>query len=194
MAEGTPLGIALQFLEDFGFFNVVLPFIFVFAVVFAILEKTKILGSEGTGDNLKPKTSINAMVSFAVALFVVAATNIVQIIRESLPMVVLVLIVIISFMLLAGSFMGSGEFNFSDDKYKFWRIFLTVTMFFSVILIFMSTIKTENGVSWLKYIYTYMMQNWATGPIVSGLVFLIVIVGAIYFIVGPKNEQPQGET
>jgi len=191
MADGTPLGIALQFLEDFGLFSVVLPFIFVFAIVFAILEKTMILGSEGKKDDPKPKASIDAMVSFVVALFVVAATNIVGIIRESLPMVVLVLIVIISFMLLAGSFMGSGEFSFKDSK--FWKIVLTVIMFISVILIFLNAIKTENGVSWLKYAWMYMTQNWATGPIVSGLVFLVVIVAAIYFIVGP-HETEVGES
>jgi len=191
MADGTPLGIALQFLEDFGLFSVVLPFIFVFAIVFAILEKTMILGSEGKKDDPKPKASIDAMVSFVVALFVVAATNIVGKIRESLPMVVLVLIVIISFMLLAGSFMGSGEFSFKDSK--FWKIVLTVIMFISVILIFLNAIKTENGVSWLKYAWMYMTQNWATGPIVSGLVFLVVIVAAIYFIVGP-HETEVGES
>lgn len=191
MADGTPLGIALQFLEDFGLFSVVLPFIFVFAIVFAILEKTMVLGSEGKKDDPKPKASIDAMVSFVIALFVVAATNVVGIIRESLPMVVLVLVVIISFMLLAGSFMGSGEFSFRQSK--FWKIFLTVIMFFSVILIFLNAIKTENGISWLKYAWMYMTQNWATGPIVSGLVFLVVIVGAIYFIVGVPKSIPGEE-
>ena len=191
MADGTPLGIALQFLEDFGLFSVVLPFIFVFAIVFAILEKTMVLGSEGKKDDPKPKASIDAMVSFVIALFVVAATNVVGIIRESLPMVVLVLVVIISFMLLAGSFMGSGEFSFRQSK--FWKIFLTVIMFFSVILIFLNAIKTENGISWLKYAWVYMTQNWATGPIVSGLVFLVVIVGAIYFIVGVPKSIPGEE-
>jgi len=189
MAEGTPLGLALDFLEKFGFFDVVLLFIFVFAVVFAILEKTLILGKEGPKDKEKPRTSINAMVAFAVALFVVAATNIASVIRESLPMVVLVLIVIISFMLLAGSFMGSGEFSFKDSP--FWKIFLTIIMFFSVVLIFMNAIKTKSGESWLKYIYNYVVTTWATGPIVSGIIFLIVIVASIYFIVGPKEKEEE---
>ena len=178
--EETPLGVALNFLKEFGFFDVILPFILVFAIVFAILEKTLILGTEG--EKKKPRTSINSMVSFAVALFVVAATNIVAVIRESLPMVVLVLIVIISFMLLAGSFM-SGEFSFDDRKE--WKVFLTVLMFVAVILIFMNAIKTAEGVSWLKYIWDYVIENWATGPIVSGIIFLIVIIASIYFIVYP---------
>ncbi len=179
----SPLEIAVQFLDDFGFFSVVLPFIFVFAIVFAILEKTLILGKEVRGENKDaPRSSINAMVSFAVALFVVGATNIVSVIRESLPMVVLVLVAIISFMLLAGSFMA-GEFSF-DDKPR-WKIFLTILMFISVILIFMGVIKTSSGVSWLSFIWNYTLTNWATGPIVSGLVFLVVIVASIFFIVWP---------
>lgn len=185
----APLEIALKFLEDFGFFSVVLPFIFVFSVVFAILEKTMILGSES--DKKKPKTSINAMVAFSIALFVVAATNVVQVIRESLPMVVLVLVVIISFMLLAGSFMKSGEFSFEDNKS--WKIFLTVLMFISIILIFLNAIKTESGISWLKYILDYVVENWATGPVVSGLIFLIVIVASIYFIVWPIKSTGKKE-
>jgi len=37
------LGDALGFLTDFGLFDVILPFLLVFAVVFGILEKTRIL-------------------------------------------------------------------------------------------------------------------------------------------------------
>ncbi len=187
----APLEIAVKFLDEFGFFSVVLPFIFVFSVVFAILEKTKILGSEGEKGKEKPKTSINAMVAFSVALFVVAATAVVQVIRESLPMIILVLIVIISFMLLAGSFMKSGEFSFEQNKY--WKGFLTVLMFIAVILIFMNTIKTKSGVSWLKYVLDYILKNWATGPVVSGIIFLVVIVASIYFIVWPTQGKPEKE-
>lgn len=185
----APLEIAVKFLDEFGFFSVVLPFIFVFAVVFAILEKTMILGQEGEKEKPKPKTSINAMVAFAVALFVVAATNVVNVIRESLPMVVLVLVFIISFMLLVGTFIGTGEFSFEEGK--FWKYFLTIIMFIAVILIFMNAIKTETGVSWLAYVWNYIVTSWATGPVVSGLVFLVVIIAAIIFIVWPwgKGEE-----
>lgn len=188
----SPLEIAVQFLDDFGFFNVVLPFIFVFAIVFAILEKTLILGKEVRGENKDaPRSSINAMVSFAVALFVVGATNVVAVIKESLPMVVLVLVAIISFMLLAGSFMA-GEFNF-EDKPR-WKAFLLILMFIAVILIFMGVIKTSSGVSWLSFVWNYTLTNWATGPIVSGLVFLIVIVASIFFIVWPFTSGDSGSS
>jgi hypothetical protein len=180
----SPLEVAIKFLDDFGFFNVVLPFILVFAIVFAILEKTMILGSEGEKDKKKPRTSINSMVAFAVALFVVAATSVVSIIRESLPMIVLILIIVICFLLLAGSFMASEEFSFKDRP--FWKVTLTAIMFIAVILVFMGVIKTASGESWLSYAWNYMLKTWATGPVISGIVFLIVIVASIYFIVGLK--------
>ena len=38
----TPLGRAVEFFRDFGLFDIVLPFLLVFAIVFAVLEKTRI--------------------------------------------------------------------------------------------------------------------------------------------------------
>lgn len=184
-----PFVASMEFLESFGFFDVVLPFLFVFVLLFAILEKTKILGVEG--EKKLPKKNLNAMVSFAIALFVVAATNIVDIIRQSLPMVVLVLVIIISFLLLAGSFMGSKEFSFEQSPG--WKGFLTAVMFLAVIMIFMSLIKTDAGVSWLMVFFTYIKDNLWKGPVISSIIFLAVIVGVIYFVVGGKGKPKKEE-
>ena len=65
-------------------------------------------------------------------------------------------------------------------------------MSISVILIFMGVIKLDSGQSVLSYIGNYIVSNWATGPIVSGIIFLIVIVASIFFIVWPfkgKTEE-----
>ncbi len=43
MAE-TVFRSAISFLNDIGLYDVVLPFLLVFTLVFAILEKTKLLG------------------------------------------------------------------------------------------------------------------------------------------------------
>ena len=39
-------GEAIQFLAKLGIYDVVLPFLLVFTIVFAIMEKTKLLGTE----------------------------------------------------------------------------------------------------------------------------------------------------
>ncbi len=58
---------AFQFLYDLGLFDVVLPFILVFTVVFAILEKTKILGQEKD----KPRTKLNSIIALCLGLLTV---------------------------------------------------------------------------------------------------------------------------
>ncbi|MEK6934609.1 MAG: hypothetical protein AABW46_01900, partial [Nanoarchaeota archaeon] len=91
----SPLQSAIDFLDSFGFFDIILPFILVFTLLFAIFEKTEILG--------KNKKNLSALASFAIAFFVVGATNIIPVLKEALPMISLILIVIISFLLLYGS-------------------------------------------------------------------------------------------
>ena len=43
----TVLGGVLDFFKELGIYDVVLPFILVFTIMFAILERTKIFGTEG---------------------------------------------------------------------------------------------------------------------------------------------------
>ena len=172
----SPLEIAVNFLKDFGFFDVVLPFLLVFTIVFAILEKTMILGKE----NEKPKKNLDAMVAFSVALFVVAASNVVAVLQQSLPMVTLVLIIIVCFMLLMGSFMGTGEFSFNN--YKYTKYFLVFFILVGLSLIFLGSIESSNGDSWLRVAWDYIQENWFTGPAFSGIIFLIIIVLVIIYV------------
>ena len=107
----TALNPAIEFLRDFGLFDIILPFLLIFALIFAILEKTRVLGEEGG----KPKKNLNAIVAFVIGLLSIATANIVGIINEALPNIVLLLVVAISFLLLIGSFWSSGEFDFKKD-------------------------------------------------------------------------------
>ncbi len=89
----SPLGKAVEFLRDFGLFDVILPFLLVFTITFAVLEKTRILGTikiHGSDDTI-PNKNLNSMVAFSVALLVVATANIVRAINESLPNIILLL-------------------------------------------------------------------------------------------------------
>ncbi len=172
----SPLEVSIEFLKTFGFFDIVLPFILVFTLVFAILEKTRIFGEE----DKKPKKNLNALVAFAVGLFVIAATNVVDILRNALPLITLVLIVILSFMLLVGSFHGDKEFSFADNKA--WRRFLTIVVFISVLLIFGNFIKTKSGKTWLEAFLDFVQRDLGSGPVVSSIIFLGIIIFVIWFV------------
>jgi len=92
-------------LENFGFVDVLLPFLLVFTIIFAVLDKTKIMG-EG-------KRNMNVSIALIFALIVViphvtgnfpAGYDPVQIINAALPSVSLVVVAVISLMILIGVF------------------------------------------------------------------------------------------
>ena len=109
MAEPTIFGGVISFLQSFGFYDIVLPFLLVFTIVFAVLEKTKIFGTETINGVKYTKKNINSIISFVVAFLVVASTRLVAAINEIMANVVLLVILSISFLLLIGSFFKEDE-------------------------------------------------------------------------------------
>src|SRR3989344_9594322 len=134
---------AIVFLKDFGLFDIVLPFLFVFSIVFAVLEKTFILGKDGDD----PKKNLNGMVSFVIAFFVVATNQVVNAINKILPNVVLLLVLSVCFLLLIGIFMTTGELNL-ETKHKYFYKFFILLMFLGVIVIFLNSLE-KDGRTWL---------------------------------------------
>jgi len=177
----SPLEKSIIFLQEFGFFDVVLPFLLVFTIVFAILEKTKIFGTEG--EDKKPKKNLNSMVAFVIAFFVIATKQIVTAIQVSLPQVVLILIVLFSIMMLVGSlFSGEKEFAFEGKVAGFFGGIAAL----GVILIF------ANAFGWLQPLVDYIVANWNDTLVVS-LIFLIIIIGTIFYIVGMGGSSKKKE-
>src|SRR3989338_8397069 len=109
MAEESTFRGAISFLEKIGVYDVVLPFILIFTIVFAIFEKTKVLGVEKIGGHEYSRKDLNATVSFVIAFLVVASSKLVTIINESLGKIVLLLLISICFLLLIGSFYRYDE-------------------------------------------------------------------------------------
>ena len=101
----TSFGNLAASLERIGFMDVVLPFLLIFTVIFAVLEKTKIMG-EG-------KRNLNIGIAFIFALMVVvphvtgnfpAGYDPVAVINAALPSVSLVVVAVIALMILIGVF------------------------------------------------------------------------------------------
>ncbi len=185
----SPLQNAIQFFRDFGLFDVVLPFLLVFSIMFAILEKTKILGVDKIKDQEIPKRSLNSMVAFVIAMLVVATNKIVSAINQALPNVVLIIISFVAFLLMIGIFMGTGELKLVEKYPKFTMGFIGFSLI-ALILIVLDSLKLADGQSWMDYILTYTFGN-LTGPIVTSAIFLIVVIAAIVYITKtPKPAEP----
>lgn len=182
MVEDSVFRGVILFMEKLGLYDVVLPFLLVFTMMFAILEKTKVLGTEVIDKATYTKKNLNAMVAFVVAFLVIASTQLVGVINQVMANVVLLLVLAVSFLLLVGVFFGSEEFTL--EKYPGWIKFFMIFMFIGVVLIFL------NALDWLKYIFAlfvYWDAQWA-----AGIIFFLVILGFMWFITSSPNKPASG--
>ena len=179
----SPLQKAVDFFKEFGLFDVVLPFLLVFTMVFAILEKTRVLGTEEIGGKQVPRKNLNTMVAFVVGMLVIAANKVVDAINSALPNIVLLIVILVSFLMLVGSLYKTGEMESFSEKHSGWTLFFMIVIFIIIILIFAGSIKKTPNQSYLNYIVEYAIENF-TGTIVTSVLFLAVALGAIFYIVG----------
>ena len=181
----SPLQNSIEFFREFGLFDVVLPFLLVFTIIFAILEKTRILGTVKIKGDEVPNKNLNSMVSFVVALLTVATANVVRTINESLPNVVLLTVIGLSFLIMVGVFMKTEEMDLRSKHMTF-----IIFMFVGVIAIFLNSIYDADGNSWLEILLFFITTQWS-GAVVTSILFLIVMVVAIWFITKQQKEKKE---
>jgi len=109
MPQETILGNVILFFDKIGIYDVVLPFILVFAIVYAILEKSRILGMVKQGDKEYTNKNVNSLVAFVISFFVIASAQLVEIIAQVSSQVVILLLLSVFFLLLIGSFMATEK-------------------------------------------------------------------------------------
>lgn len=189
MADSAFRG-TIVFFQDLGVFDVILPFLLVFTIVFAILEKTRVFGSEEIEGKKYTRKNINAMTSFVIAFFVVASSRIVEIITEVSANVVLLLLGSVLFLMLIGSFYKeTPEGVFLEDPWK--QIFIGI-MFLGLTLIFLHAIKTESGKTWLDVLLD-SIKNVANSKAVATIIFAIVVIVFMIIIISGGEKRPSSK-
>ena len=130
VADALRLEGFVRTLDNWGLTDVMLPFLLIFVIIYAILQKTKILGED--------KKNLNVVIAIVVALLVViphvtgrfpANTDPVLIINDSLPQVSIVLVAIVFLLILIGVF--GQDYVFLGVAMPGWVTFIS----FVVILI-----------------------------------------------------------
>lgn len=180
MADSVLTG-AVDFIARLGVYDVILPFILVFVLIFAFLEKTKVLGLEKVNidgkDHLFPRRNLNSLLAFTIAFFVIASSQLVRIISEVLANVVLVVLLGFSFMLSVGLFhKGDKEFELE----KTWRDRFYYIAFVAILLIFF------NALGWLEIIYSVIIKS-QNSSYMAALLMVISFAGLIMWLTGsPK--------
>lgn len=179
----TVLGGVLDFFKSLGVYDVLLPFILTFTIMFAILERTKLFGTEKyEKDKEITKKNLNAMVAFVVAFLVVASSKLVEVITKVSSEIVVLLLLIVFFTMMIGTFYSKEEI----DKGAFlkegkWRTGFMIFIAISIIFIFMDALVASNGQTWLEIFWTWLSQ-FATNTGVAAIVLIIVLILIIYLV------------
>ncbi len=100
--DNVDFSAAVDNFADVGGFDVVLPFILVFAVTFAVLRKIKLFGEN---------KNVDAIVSLILAAFLVSATDLVEILIGFLPRVSMIVLVLLMLILVVGIFSGGSSWG-----------------------------------------------------------------------------------
>jgi len=85
------------------FSNYIMPFLLMFVIVFAILEKTELLG--------KGKKQINSIVAFIFSIMFIAVPGAVGVTQDLIPVIGVIIIILLSFMMLYGFAGGKPQEN-----------------------------------------------------------------------------------
>ena len=156
------------------FIQTILPFLLMFTILFAILQKTKILGDG--------KKQIDAIVSLVIALIFVAFGSATSIVVDMIPVLGVSLVVILIFMILLGS-LYKGDF---DMPLK-----LKVDIGVLIAIVVAATVLILTG--GLKYAVGFISGD-TTGLFVNGLLIIIIIGAIVAVVFGGGSGKSSGST
>ena len=159
------------FLSSSFVVEAVLPLILVFTLIFAILEKTRLFGDD--------KRQVNAMISFVIALILIATPYSRYLVVSLMPFLAVMATIFFIFMLLYG-FISGGEKDILSDT---WKKILIITMTVALV-IFLLVIS-----GWWDSIYGYLVYGRFGGEIlVNGVLILILIAAVVAVLYGGKGK------
>jgi len=147
----------------------VYPFILVFAIVFGILQKTKLLGGD--------KKQLDAIVAFVVGMIFVAFVS-PKTIVENLILFLSVALVIVFVILLLWGFVVGEEVKFGNNTIKWVAAIIIILAV--VIFLFITT-----GI-WDTFIDTVFRQDWSS-DFWTNVIFIVLIAIALAAIL--KNAK-----
>jgi hypothetical protein len=158
----------VNFLLTGIFQDLILPFILIFALIFAILQKTRLLG-EGV-------QQINAVIAFVIAGIFVAFSQYVVWLRSFTIFLAISLFILFAFMLIYGfTYAGKEGFTLSNEL----KILITTIAFIGVVIAALIITGTWDRV------YQFFTES-NTG---STVVVIIIIAAAITAVLyGGKKE------
>lgn len=171
------------YLDNIGVADVLLPFILIFTVVFAILQKIKLFGDKNV-------RQINVIVALVMGLAVVIphvmgryppGADIVYIMNSALPNVSIVLVAILMLLLMVGIF--GHDITLAGNSIGGYFVILAVLM---IVFIFGRAAGWFYGPGWLGFIDDPETQTLVVVCLVFGII--------VWFVARDTEPKPEGDS
>jgi hypothetical protein len=181
MSNYYQLGNFMQTLDSWGLTDVMLPFLLIFTIVFAILQKTKILGEE--------KKNFNAVVALVLALtFIIPHVtgrypsnyDPVNIINGFLPGVSLLIVAIVMLFVLIGLWGGDAKWVGGSPS-----AMIAILAAIAIVWIFGASAGWWTGWNWFTNFF---------GEDAVALIIIILVFGIIIWFITKSDKKPAGQT
>jgi hypothetical protein len=183
--------IFITLLNNLGFFNVILPFLLVYAVMYGILSKYKILGDPfAEGDKGRVTRSLLSIVSASTGFFIVGSANVVLSLRTLIPYLVLFLLTVFFLILAISPFLQreekSGEIQIGNRTRMILLTFAIII--FTLIVIF--TLGLFNYVASAASASSSVLSSLE--PFIETIIILAIMFGIAYWAIKPSKGQGSG--
>jgi len=151
------------------FADYILPFVLVFTLVFAVLQKTKLLGDG--------KRQIDALIGLVVGLILIAFPFARNVIVLLMPFLAVAIVVLLVFMLLYGFIMGKKEV----EMHKGLKIALGIIVGLGLITVLLF------ATGWWDVVYDFMFERETSSQIWVNALLIAVIAGAVIAVLSDKK-------
>jgi hypothetical protein len=189
----TILGNVLNLFHRIGIYDIVLPFLLVFTLVFAVLDRTKILGVEIIDKKEYTKKNLNALLAFSIAFLVIASSRLVETIIKISSQIVVLIMLVVFFLLLIGTFYKEGELLKEGYK-ESGRLLIFFALGITIIFVFLNAITDSNGKTWLRILLDYISRFWTSTGVASIILVAVLIVFVVFLTRDTSKTEDKGDS
>lgn len=158
----------LDFLQSPALTKFVYPFLLIFFVVFAILEKTKVLGDKNK--------QINALISFVIAFIFVSAVSPKEIVSNLILFLTIAIIIVFVVLLIWGFIAGEDGLKFSGaPKGLKWAIGIVIA------LVVLFAVFWAVGLDTMGFFDRVFHSSWSE-TFWTNIIFMVVVAVALAVI------------
>ena len=176
----------IDVLWNIGVYDIILPFILVYAITFAILEKSGIFQSKDTDKN--QVKNVNAVIAFVFGMFVVASYNTVIYIQNLIVNIVVVIIFLLCILILLGLIFGDEYTKLLRDKEGNMHGWVVWGISSIVVLVALGILFWVLGI-W-DWVVSYF-EGVGTSDTLITIVAILAIIGILVWITSSGDKSSE---